>query len=48
MVVLYATAPGNPALRDQETGKSRFIEEFCKELQKKESRTINQVGHFMN
>ena len=47
MVVLYATAPGNPALRDQETGISRFIEEFCKELQKRQSQTINQVSHLV-
>ena len=44
LVVLYATAAGNPALRDQETGISKFIEEFCKELQMRETRTINQVN----
>ena len=42
MAVLYATAAGNPALRDQETGISNFIEELCKELQKKKTRTIDQ------
>ena len=42
MAVLFATAAGNPALRDQETGISNFIEELCKELQKKKTRTIDQ------
>ena len=42
MVVLFATASGNPAIRDQETGLSSFIEELCKELRKNEKRTINQ------
>ena len=42
MVVLYATGAGNPAIRDQETGISSFIEELCKELQKRQTRTIDQ------
>ena len=42
MVVLHATAAGNPALRDHETGISSFINELCKELQKKQPRTIDQ------
>ena len=43
MAVLYATASGNPALRDYQTGVSSFIDELCKELKKKQKRTINKV-----
>ena len=42
MAILYATAPGNPALRDSKTGLSSFIDELCKELQRKKRQTIQQ------
>ena len=42
MVVLFATASGNPAIRNQETGISFFIEELCNEFQKEQTRTVNQ------
>ena len=42
MVILNATAAGNPALRDYATGISSFISELCKELEKKQPRTIDQ------
>lgn len=42
MAILYATASGNPAIRDYQTGISSFIDELCKELKKKQKRTIQQ------
>ena len=42
MVLLYATAAGNPAIRDYQTGISDFIEELCEEFQKNKKRTIDQ------
>ena len=42
MIILHATASGNPALRDPQTGSSFFIEELCKQLKIPERRTIVQ------
>ena len=42
MIILHATASGNPALRDPNTGSSFFITELCEQLQKPERRTIVQ------
>ena len=41
MVTLFATAPGNPALRD-DTGRSFFIKELCEQLQIRQRRTLHQ------
>lgn len=42
LVVLNATASGNPAVRDSRTGESSFIEKLCEELEVRQQRTINQ------
>ena len=42
MVILNATASGNPALRDNQTGVSYFIEELCNQFERRQKRTINQ------
>ena len=42
MIILHATASGNPALRDPQTGCSFFIQELCKELKRPERQTISQ------
>ena len=42
MIILHATASGNPALRDPNTGSSFFITELCEQLKKPERRTIVQ------
>ena len=42
MVILNATASGNPAIRDNQTGVSYFIEELCKQFERRQKRTINQ------
>lgn len=42
MIILNATASGNPAIRNHQTGLSDFIDELCKQLERKQKRTINQ------
>ena len=42
MVILNATASGNPAIRDNQTGVSHFIEELCNQFERRQKRTINQ------
>ena len=42
MVILNATASGNPAIRDNQTGVSYFIEELCDQFERRQKRTINQ------
>ena len=42
MVILNATASGNPAIRNNQSGVSDFIEELCRQLERKRTRTINQ------
>ena len=42
MVILNATASGNPAIRDNQTGVSYFIEELCNQFERRQKRTINQ------
>ena len=42
MIILHATASGNPALRDPKTRSSIFITELCEQLRKPEKRTIVQ------
>ena len=42
LVVLNATASGNPAIRDSVTGESSFIAKLCEELEVRRQRTINQ------
>ena len=42
MIILHATASGNPALRDPKTRSSIFITELCEQLRKQERRTILQ------
>ena len=42
MIILHATASGNPALRDNRTRESFFIKELCDQLMIPERRTIIQ------
>ena len=42
LVVLNATASGNPAIRDPLTGESSFIKKLCEEFEVRQQRTINQ------
>ena len=42
MIILHANADGNPALRDPQTGTSFFIQELCRQLSRRERRTIYQ------
>ena len=41
LVILYATAFGNTALRNRNTG-SWFIQKFCEEMKTQKNRTIYQ------
>ena len=41
MIILHATASGNPALRDGQTGESFFIKELCDQLMVPDRRSIN-------
>ena len=41
MIILHATASGNPALRDGQTGESFFIRELCDQLMVPDRRSIN-------
>ena len=46
MAILFATASGNPALRYSSgplKGCSFFIEELCKQLNRQERRTLDQI-----
>jgi len=42
MIILHATAKGNPAVRHPKTGTSFFIQELCRQLSRRERRTIYQ------
>ena len=42
MIILHANADGNPALRHPQTGTSFFIQELCRQLSRRERRTIYQ------
>ena len=41
LIILHATASGNPALRDGQTGESFFIKELCDQLMVPDRRSIN-------
>jgi len=40
LIILHATASGNPALRDGQTGESFFIRELCDQLMVPDRRSI--------
>ena len=40
MIILHATAEGNYAIRNRETGTSYFIQELCEQLRIQKRRTI--------